>query len=146
MKFFSRSTLPWLLTALFAVAFVVLAAILFGALYQGGSELSFDVPTLTRDIVVVIQGLIILVCGALEHALERAGLTQGDSPDKEDAIKRKLLDRVLLVFDEIDSGIGGRSADPVGRTMQIGAGDRAASVPDAWWRRRQRGTEWEQER
>jgi len=50
---------------------IVLAAILFGALYQGGSELSFDVPTLTRDIVVVIQGLIILVCGALEHALRR---------------------------------------------------------------------------
>jgi general nucleoside transport system permease protein len=26
-------------------------------------------PTLTRDMVVVIQGLIILVCGALEHVL-----------------------------------------------------------------------------
>src|SRR5262249_25776015 len=41
---------------------IVLAAILFGALYQGGSELSLDIPTLNRDIVVVIQGLIILVC------------------------------------------------------------------------------------
>ena len=50
---------------------IVLAAILFGALYQGGSELSFDMPRLTRDMVVVIQGLIILVCGALEHALRR---------------------------------------------------------------------------
>jgi general nucleoside transport system permease protein len=48
---------------------IVLAAVLFGALYQGGSELSFDMPTLTRDMVVVIQGLIILVCGALEHVL-----------------------------------------------------------------------------
>jgi general nucleoside transport system permease protein len=48
---------------------IVLAAILFGGLYQGGAELSFDMPTLTRDMVVVIQGLIILVCGALEHAL-----------------------------------------------------------------------------
>jgi simple sugar transport system permease protein len=48
---------------------IVLAAILFGALYQGGSELSFDMPKLTRDMVVVIQGLIILVCGALEYAL-----------------------------------------------------------------------------
>jgi simple sugar transport system permease protein len=46
-----------------------LAAVLFGALYQGGSELSFGMPALTRDMVVVIQGLIILVCGALEHAL-----------------------------------------------------------------------------
>jgi simple sugar transport system permease protein len=50
---------------------IVLAAILFGALYQGGSELSFDMPTLTRDMVVVIQGLIILVCGAFEGALRR---------------------------------------------------------------------------
>ena len=49
---------------------IVVAAILFGALYQGGSELSFDMPKLTRDMVVVIQGLIILVCGALEHALQ----------------------------------------------------------------------------
>jgi simple sugar transport system permease protein len=48
---------------------IILAAVLFGALYQGGSELSFDMPALTRDMVVVIQGLIILVCGALEHAL-----------------------------------------------------------------------------
>jgi ABC-type uncharacterized transport system permease subunit len=50
---------------------IVLAAVLFGALYQGGTELSFDVPRLTRDMVVVIQGLIILVCGAFEHALRR---------------------------------------------------------------------------
>ncbi|HEU5323722.1 MAG TPA: ABC transporter permease, partial [Methylomirabilota bacterium] len=50
---------------------IVLAAVLFGALYQGGSELSFDMPGLTRDMVVVIQGLIILVCGALEHAFRR---------------------------------------------------------------------------
>jgi simple sugar transport system permease protein len=50
---------------------IVLAAVLFGALYQGGSELSFDMPKLTRDMVVVIQGLIILVCGALEYALRR---------------------------------------------------------------------------
>jgi simple sugar transport system permease protein len=47
------------------------AAVLFGALYQGGAELSFEMPTLTRDMIVVIQGLIILVCGAFEHALRR---------------------------------------------------------------------------
>ena len=46
---------------------IVLAAVLFGALYQGGSELSFDLPALSRDIVVVIQGLVILFAGALEH-------------------------------------------------------------------------------
>jgi ABC-type uncharacterized transport system permease subunit len=46
---------------------IVGAAILFGALYQGGSQLSFDLPAINRDIVVVIQGLIILFCGALEN-------------------------------------------------------------------------------
>ena len=45
---------------------VVLASILFGALYQGGAELSFEVPRITRDMVVVIQGLVILFAGALE--------------------------------------------------------------------------------
>jgi simple sugar transport system permease protein len=50
---------------------IVLAAVLFGALAQGGSELAFDMPRLTRDMVVVIQGLIILVCGAFEQALRR---------------------------------------------------------------------------
>ena len=28
---------------------IVLAAILFGALYQGGAELAFEIPTITRD-------------------------------------------------------------------------------------------------
>jgi simple sugar transport system permease protein len=46
---------------------IVLAALLFGALYQGGSELAFDMPALSRDLVVVIQGLVILFAGALEH-------------------------------------------------------------------------------
>jgi simple sugar transport system permease protein len=46
---------------------VVLASLLFGALYQGGSELTFDIPQITREMVVVIQGLVILFCGALEN-------------------------------------------------------------------------------
>jgi len=50
---------------------VLLAALLFGALYQGGSELSFDMPHITRDLVVVIQGLVILFCGALENVFKR---------------------------------------------------------------------------
>ena len=52
---------------------VVVAALLFGALYQGGSELSFDMPAVNRDMVVVIQGLVILFAGALEHMF-RPGL------------------------------------------------------------------------
>jgi simple sugar transport system permease protein len=46
---------------------IFLAAVLFGALYQGGSQLSFDMPRINRDMVVVIQGLVILFCGALEN-------------------------------------------------------------------------------
>ena len=46
---------------------IVLAALLFGVLYQGGSELAFDMPNVTRDMVVVLQGLVILFSGALEH-------------------------------------------------------------------------------
>jgi simple sugar transport system permease protein len=46
---------------------IVLAAILFGALYQGGTELSFQMPDITRDMIVIIQGLVILFAGALEH-------------------------------------------------------------------------------
>jgi len=45
---------------------ICLAALLFGALYQGGAELSFDMPRLTKEVVVVIQGLIILFCVAFE--------------------------------------------------------------------------------
>ncbi len=46
---------------------IFLAAILFGMLYQGGAELAFDFPNITRDMIVVIQGLVILFSGALEH-------------------------------------------------------------------------------
>lgn len=46
---------------------ILLAALLFGVLYQGGSEIAFEMPTVTRDMVVVIQGLVILLSGALEH-------------------------------------------------------------------------------
>ncbi len=51
---------------------VVLAALLFGALYQGGAELAFDMPSLSRDMIVVIQGLVILFAGALEHMFRPA--------------------------------------------------------------------------
>jgi simple sugar transport system permease protein len=46
---------------------IAMAALLFGALYQGGSEISFDIPQITKEMVVVIQGLVILFCGALEN-------------------------------------------------------------------------------
>lgn len=51
---------------------IVFAAILFGILYQGGAELSFDMPNITRDMIVVIQGLVILFAGALEYMFRPA--------------------------------------------------------------------------
>jgi general nucleoside transport system permease protein len=51
---------------------VVLAALLFGMLYQGGAELSFDHPTITRDMVTVIGGVLILFAGALDGLFRRS--------------------------------------------------------------------------
>ena len=48
---------------------IFLASLLFGALYQGGAELDFEFRTITREVVLLIQGLIILFCGALVHML-----------------------------------------------------------------------------
>ncbi|MEO0920324.1 MAG: ABC transporter permease, partial [Pseudomonadota bacterium] len=46
---------------------IVPAAILFGVLYQGGAEIAFEMPRISRDMIVIIQGLVILFAGALEH-------------------------------------------------------------------------------
>lgn len=51
---------------------IVPAAILFGALYQGGAELAFDMPNITRDMIVMIQGLVILFAGAMEFMFRPA--------------------------------------------------------------------------
>jgi general nucleoside transport system permease protein len=46
---------------------VVLAALLFGALYQGGAELAFEIPGFSRDMVFTLQGLIVLFAGAMSQ-------------------------------------------------------------------------------
>ncbi len=46
---------------------IIPAAVLFGVLYQGGAEISFEMPNISRDMIVVIQGLVILFAGALEN-------------------------------------------------------------------------------
>jgi general nucleoside transport system permease protein len=46
---------------------VIFASLLFGALYQGGAELAFEIPAITKEMVVVIQGLVILFSGALAN-------------------------------------------------------------------------------
>ena len=46
---------------------IFLGAFLFGMLYQGGSEVTFDMPNISRYMFVAVQGVIILFSGALEN-------------------------------------------------------------------------------
>jgi len=48
---------------------VGLAALLFGVLYQGGTELAFSMPGITREMIVTIQALVILFTGAMGDML-----------------------------------------------------------------------------
>jgi len=48
---------------------IVLASILFGALYQGGSELAFEISGFSREMVFMLQGLIVLFAGAMAQVL-----------------------------------------------------------------------------
>ena len=50
---------------------IVLASLLFGMLYQGGAELAFEQPAITRDMVVVIGGVVVLFAGALDGLFRR---------------------------------------------------------------------------
>ncbi len=44
---------------------IALASLLFGALYQGGAELAFEIQGFSRDMVFTLQGLIVLFAGAM---------------------------------------------------------------------------------
>ena len=48
---------------------ILFAALLFGALFQGGTEVAFDVPGFTRDMVVMVQGFIVLFSGAMTYVI-----------------------------------------------------------------------------
>jgi simple sugar transport system permease protein len=48
---------------------VGLSALLFGILYQGGQELAFQMPGITREMIVTIQALVILFTGAMGDML-----------------------------------------------------------------------------
>ena len=54
---------------------IVLASVLFGMLYQGGAEIAFEMPNISRDMIVIIQGLVILFAGAMEHLFRPAVIT-----------------------------------------------------------------------
>jgi simple sugar transport system permease protein len=46
---------------------ILLSSVLFGALIQGGFDLSLEKPNIPVETFVFIQGLIILFCGAMEN-------------------------------------------------------------------------------
>ncbi len=48
---------------------VFLAGLLFGMLYQGGGELEFDIPAISREMILVIQALVILFTGAFDNMI-----------------------------------------------------------------------------
>jgi len=48
---------------------VALSALLFGTLYQGGQELAFSMPGVTKEMILTIQAMIILFTGAMGDML-----------------------------------------------------------------------------
>ncbi len=46
---------------------IVLSALLFGMISQGGAEVAFEVQGFTKDMIVMMQGLIVLFSGALAY-------------------------------------------------------------------------------
>ena len=94
---------------------IVPAAILFGMLYQGGAELAFEMPAISRDMIVIIQGLVILFAGALENMFRPA-------------IARALT-RPVSRSEMRAAPIG--TADPLGHAPGSAHGDRAEDMVDA---------------
>lgn len=48
---------------------IVLASLLFGALFQGGAEVAFEVRGFSREMVVMLQGFIVLFSGAMVYVI-----------------------------------------------------------------------------
>jgi len=48
---------------------IILASVLFGALFQGGAEVAFEVRGFSRDMVVMLQGFIVLFSGAMAYVI-----------------------------------------------------------------------------
>ena len=51
---------------------IILASLLFGALFQGGAEVAFEVPGFSSDMVVMVQGFIVLFSGAMAYVFAPA--------------------------------------------------------------------------
>ncbi len=67
---------------------IVLASLLFGALYQGGAELAFEINGFSRDMVFMLQGLIVLFAGAMAQvaAPALARVWRAVSPRRDGAV------------------------------------------------------------
>ena len=50
---------------------IIFASLLFGALYQGGAEVAFEIRGFSRDMVVALQGFIVLFSGAMAYVIAR---------------------------------------------------------------------------
>jgi simple sugar transport system permease protein len=85
---------------------IVLASILFGALYQGGSELAFEINGFSRDMVFMLQGLIVLFAGAMAQVAAPA---------------------LFRVYKAVGGGRAERRAAP--SRPDVPSGDRAACPP-----------------
>ena len=48
---------------------VLIAALRFGMLVQGGGELEFEKPAVSKELVLVIQALVIMFTGALDNMI-----------------------------------------------------------------------------
>lgn len=48
---------------------IILSALLFGALYQGGTEMQFEMPSLNPELILIIQGLVIFFTGAMDRLI-----------------------------------------------------------------------------
>ena len=48
---------------------IALSSILFGMIFQGGAEVAFEVKGFSKDMVVMLQGFIVLFSGALAYAI-----------------------------------------------------------------------------
>ena len=48
---------------------IIFASILFGALFQGGAEVAFEVEGFSRDMVVMLQGFVVLFSGAMTYVI-----------------------------------------------------------------------------
>lgn len=48
---------------------IIFASVLFGALFQGGAEVAFEVRGFSRDMVVMLQGFIVLFSGAMAYVI-----------------------------------------------------------------------------